>query len=169
MLAHAQHQINRRRDAAMPSPALQQQLSHSQRFVATRTPPSHHPIPCIPAAASRTPRLLKTSELDRPFAFLRPSPEIPPPFTPKSINPSSAPLHVVCKPTASPCCRHHRNRFPVILSGCAQASSPVHLDGVSRFLARQFAGNRGFRHPAFDCEQGACEPIVPWRQDEHAA
>ena len=156
-------QINRRRDAAMPSPALQQQLSHSQRFVATRTPPSHHPIPCNPAAASTTPRLLKTAEL----AFLRPSPEIPPPFTPKSINPSSAPLHVVCKP--SPCCRDHCNRFPVVLSGCDQASSPVHLDGVSRFLARQFAGNRGFRHPAFDREQRACQPIVPWRQDEHAA
>ena len=85
--AHTQHKINRRRDAAMPSPALQQQLSHSQRFVATRTPPSHHPIPCNPAAASTTPRLLKTAELDRPFAFLRPSPEIPPPFHPKVNQP----------------------------------------------------------------------------------
>ena len=41
-----------------PNASPAQQLPHSQRTIATRTPPSHHPIPYNPAAASTTPRLI---------------------------------------------------------------------------------------------------------------
>jgi hypothetical protein len=55
VIALGQSQTSPRRDAAMS--ALQQLLPHSQRFVATRTPLFHYPIPSIPAATSTAPRL----------------------------------------------------------------------------------------------------------------